>query len=105
MTVTGDGTGVENGSGGLITNTTGVGISLTSTRASFTQLRISNTGGHGINVSSVTNFTYQDASIVNAADGNDEQAINLLNTFRHLFDRGRAARRHSGGRNPDSPRH
>ena len=29
----------------------------------------------------MTNFTYQDASIVNAGNGNDEQAINLLNMF------------------------
>ena len=82
LVVTGDGSGAMNGSGGLVTGTTGVGISLTNTRdVSLTQLNVSNTGSHGINASSVTNFTYQDATIINAADGNDEQAINLLNLF------------------------
>ncbi len=82
LTVTGDGTGAENGSGGLISATTSFGINLSNARnVSLTQLRITNTLNHGINLSSVTNFTYQDASIVNAADGNDEQAMNLLNVF------------------------
>ena len=70
------------GTGGTIQNTTGVGISLTSTRNfSLTTLNVSNTASHGINASSVTNFTYQDASIVNTGDGNDEQGMNLLNLF------------------------
>jgi hypothetical protein len=82
LTVTGDGTGSANGSGGTIINTTGTGINLTTTRnVSLTQLNISNTGLYGINISSVTNFTYQDASITNAGDANEENTIQILNLF------------------------
>ena len=82
LTVTGNGVNGESTTGGLITNTTGVGISLTNTRdVSLTNLGISNTGAEGIKTSSVTNFTYQDAAIVNAGDGNDENTIDLLNMF------------------------
>ena len=69
-------------SGGTIQNTTGVGISLATTRdASFSFLNVTSTGSHGLEATSVTNLTYQDASIVNAGNGNDEQAINLSNVF------------------------
>ena len=82
LSVTGDGGGTMNGSGGTIQNTTGVGISLTSTRnVSLTQLNIASTGSHGLNLSSVTNFTFQDASVISAGDGNDEQGFNILNVF------------------------
>ena len=82
LTVTGDGSGARNGSGGTIQNTTDFGISLTNTRnVSLTQLNVANTGNHGLNISSVTNFTFQDASVINAGNGNDEQAFNILNVF------------------------
>ena len=65
-----------------IQNTTGFGISLTSTRnVSLTQLNVANTGNHGLNINSVTNFTFQDASVINAGNGNDEQGFNILNVF------------------------
>jgi Bacterial Ig domain len=81
LTVSGDGTGAANASGGLIQNTTGAGVSLSSTRASLTQLNLVNTGGHGIDASSVTAFVYQDASVINAGNANEEHSIKLLNVF------------------------
>ena len=82
LTVTGNGNGAMNGSGGTIQNTSSFGISLTSTRnVSLTQLNVANTGNHGLNISSVTNFTFQDASVISAGDGNDEQGFNILNLF------------------------
>ena len=82
LTVTGNGNGVMNGSGGTIQNTSSFGISLTSARnVSLTQLNVANTGNHGLNISSVTNFTFQDASVISAGDGNDEQGFNILNVF------------------------
>ena len=58
--------------------------------AHATQL-LSGTGDHGINISSVTNFTYQDATLIGvAADrDNDEHGINILNLFGTTSDRGR----------------
>ena len=82
LKVRGDGGGTQNASGGTIQNSTSFGISLTSTRdVSLTQLNVTNGGNHGINISSVTNFTYQDAVMTGVADGNDEQGINILNLF------------------------
>ncbi|MDP9193280.1 MAG: putative Ig domain-containing protein [Acidobacteriota bacterium] len=82
LKVKGDGGGTQNASGGTIQNSTGVGISLTNTRdVSLTQLNLANGGNHGINISSVTNFTYQDAVMTGVADSNDEQGINILNLF------------------------
>jgi hypothetical protein len=82
LTVTGDGTGAMNGSGGTIQNTSGVGISLTGTRnVSLTQLNVANTGNHGLDLNSVTNFTFQDASVINAGNGNEEQGFTILNVF------------------------
>ncbi|MDP9193279.1 MAG: Ig-like domain-containing protein [Acidobacteriota bacterium] len=82
LTVTGDGTGAANASGGLVQNTSGVGVSLTSSRnVTLTQLNIANTGDHGININSVTNFTFQDASIINAGNANEEQGMSILNLF------------------------
>jgi hypothetical protein len=80
LTVTGNGVNGESTTGGLITNTTGVGVSLTNTRdVSLTNLGISNTGSFGININSVTNFTYQDAAIINAGNENEENTIQILN--------------------------
>ena len=82
LTVTGDGGGAANGSGGTIQNSTSDGISLTSTRdVSLTQLNVSNSGDHGIDISSVTNFTFQDATIVGVADADDEHSVRIINLF------------------------
>ena len=89
LVVTGDGTGVSNASGGLIQNISGTGIKLTTTRATFSQLNINGTGsgtpgtpgaeGHGIDINNVTNFRFEDASILNAGAGNEEHGIKILN--------------------------
>ncbi len=82
LIVIGDGSGASNGSGGHIQNTTGSAIVLTSTRSiSLTQLNVTNTGNHAININSVTNFIYQDASVIDGGDSNDEHPINILNLF------------------------
>ncbi len=93
--VTGDGTGVQNGSGGLIQNVDGDGISLTNTsNVSITQLNLTNNADdsdgvaaddHGIDIDSVTNFTYQDAIIdgfgTAVASYDDQHSISILNLF------------------------
>ena len=80
LTVTGDGNASVGGnnSGGTIQNTTGHGISLTSTRnVSFTNLNIQTTGGHGINGAGVTNFTFANGKINNAGNASGENSINF----------------------------
>jgi len=82
FTVTGDGGGVANASGGTIQNTSGVGISLTSASdISLTQLNVNNTGDHGIDIASVTNFTFQDAQILDAGNQDDEHSVRISNLF------------------------
>ena len=82
LTVTGDGTGAQNGSGGSIAGSTGDGVSLTSTRdVSLTQLDLGTSAGHGIDISSVTNFTYQDATMNSDGDADDEHSIRISNLF------------------------
>ena len=82
LRVTGDGTGAQNGSGGTIQNSTGTAVSLASTRnVSLTQINITNGNLHGVGISSVTNFTYQDALLVSVGDGNEDQGITILNLF------------------------
>lgn len=61
LKVTGDGSA---GSGGTIQNTTGHGISLTSTASpEFHFMSIQNSGGSGVKGTLVTNFTFNDGSI------------------------------------------
>ena len=86
LTVTGDGTGAANASGGLIQNTTQAGVLVDGSRdLSLSQLNVNTTGtaatavGHGIQVSNVTNFTFQDGSVLNAGVENEESSMKLLN--------------------------
>jgi large repetitive protein len=73
------GTGTAN-SGGTIQNTTGHGISLTSTLSpSFTNVRILNAGGSGVDGTQVTNFTFVNGRIENAGDGERETCIGFFN--------------------------
>jgi hypothetical protein len=92
LTVTGNGGGTADGSGGLIQNTTGTAIKLTSAQnVSLSQLNVNTSGtgvpvtagaeGHGVDISSVTNFTYQDASLINVGSGNEEQGMKITNLF------------------------
>ena len=74
LTVTGNGNTAIGGdnSGGTIQNTTGVGISLTSTLSpSFTNMRVLNTTGHGVGGTDVTNFTFNYGKI----DGSHTDAL------------------------------
>ncbi len=95
FTVTGDGSGVQNGSGGTIQNTSGDGISLSNaTNISLTQLNITDAAqqadgvaadDHAIDITSVTNFTFQDA-VINGfgntmASHDDQHSIKILNLF------------------------
>ncbi len=82
LTVTGDGTGVANGSGGTIQNTTADGISLTNcANASFHQLNVTNTVGHGVLANTVTNFSFQDADVTLAGAMDDRHSIAFTDLF------------------------
>jgi large repetitive protein len=70
------------GSGGTIQNTTGHGISLTSTQSiSFDRIIVQNTANDGINGSSVTAFSLTNSTIVGAGDGANEYGIFITNLF------------------------
>jgi hypothetical protein len=74
LTVTGGGNTTLGGdnSGGTIQNTTGFGISLTTTFSpSFTNVRVLNTAGHGVGGTDVTNFTFKNGRI----DGSNADAL------------------------------
>ena len=78
LTVTGTGSTAlgGDGSGGTIQNTTGHGVSLTSTlNPSFTNLTIANTGGSGINGMLVTNFTFAHGTISGSGNAVNESNI------------------------------
>jgi hypothetical protein len=61
LTVAGTGSA---GSGGTIQNTTGAGISLTSTLSpSFTRMVVQSTGSHGVSGSLVNNFSFTNSTI------------------------------------------
>ena len=79
LAVTGTGAAA---SGGTIQNTTGVGISLTSTfEPSFTSLNITRDRQPRSRGNSVTGLTYQDATIFSAGNGNDEQGMTCSTCF------------------------
>jgi hypothetical protein len=66
--------------GGAIRNTTGDGISLTSTNGvSLTRLFVGTTGGHGINTSGVNGLTLTSSYMTNAGNGDNEHGLNLVN--------------------------
>ncbi|MDJ0521158.1 MAG: Ig-like domain-containing protein [Planctomycetota bacterium] len=80
LTVTGDGSGASNGSGGSIDNSTTDGIRLTNCQdVSITQLDIDTSTEHGVQINAVQNFTFQDAQILNAGANNDQHAIDITN--------------------------
>jgi hypothetical protein len=65
-------------SGGTIQNTTGVGISLTSTRdVSLSHLLIRDTGSHGIEGTAVVNFALQSSVVAGAGDADNEDGIHF----------------------------
>src|SRR5688572_28330133 len=66
--------------GGAIQNTTGDGISLTSTSGvSLTRLFVGSTGNHGINTSAVNGLTLTGSYVTNAGNGDNEYGLNLVN--------------------------
>ena len=76
LTITGSGAA---DSGGVIQNTTGDGIVLTNTRAvSLNQIRISESGGHGINGNGVVGFALSNSTIQGAGNGPDEDGVRLF---------------------------
>ncbi|HEX8126840.1 MAG TPA: Ig-like domain-containing protein [Allosphingosinicella sp.] len=77
LSVTGTGTA---GSGGTIDNSTGVGISLTSTaHVSLDRMVIQNGDNDGINASGVNNFTLKNSTVLNNGDADEEHGVDLLN--------------------------
>ena len=76
LTVTGDGTTSDNGSGGTIQNTTGVGILLTNTRdVSLDQMNITGSGDDGIRGQGVTNFSLSRSNLTNNGNATAENGI------------------------------
>jgi hypothetical protein len=79
VTVTGDSGSANNSSGGTIQNTTGQGISLSTTHGdSFDQMNIQNTVGSGVRgLTAVRNFAFTNGTINNSgtAGGNQESSI------------------------------
>jgi len=80
--ITGDGTAVNNNSGGTIQSTTGQGISLTNVAAiTLNQMRISATGNDGIFGSNVTNFVLNNSDIINSGNAINENGIDINGLF------------------------
>ncbi len=80
LTVTGLGSTSQGGdnSGGTIQSTTGDGISLTNTRnASFNNLNLQISAGHGINGTAVTNFSFTNGTINGVGDASDESCVSF----------------------------
>jgi hypothetical protein len=76
LTVTGNGAA---GTGGTIQNSTGAGISLTSTRSpSFSWMNIQNGGDDGIRGSGVVNFTLANSSVLNNGNAVNESGLDFV---------------------------
>ena len=74
------GTAINPGSGGTIQNTTGDGVSLTSTRAvSLTAMNVRASGNHGIHASGVDGLTLTNCEVSNSGDADNEHGLNLVN--------------------------
>ena len=80
LAVTGNGSVAQGGdsSGGTIQNTTGVGISLTSTLSpTLNNMNIQSTGGSGISGTDVTNFTFTNGTVNNSGTAHGVDASNI----------------------------
>ena len=80
LAVTGSGSVAQGGnsSGGTIQNTTGAGISLTSTLSpTLNNMNIQSTSGSGISGTDVTNFTFTNGTINNSGTGHSVDASNI----------------------------
>jgi hypothetical protein len=66
--------------GGLITGTTGAGVSLNATGpVSLTRLRVQSAQSHGITASGSTNLTLTSSYLQSNGNGDEENGLNLLN--------------------------
>jgi hypothetical protein len=80
LTVTGDSGSAVNASGGVITASTGVGISLTNTsNVSLDQVTVQNGGDDGINGSTVTNFSLTNSTVTNNGNALNEHGLDFTN--------------------------
>jgi hypothetical protein len=80
LTVTGSGNASQGGdsSGGTIQNTTGDGISLTTTKSpSFNNMNVQFTTGHGINGTQVAGFSFTNGKINDAGTGSDHSCVSF----------------------------
>ncbi len=80
ITVTGDGGGSSNGSGGTIQNTSAAGVHLANvTNVSLNYLNVTNSGTDGISVNTVNGFTLNRSNISDNFGGATDQGIDVGN--------------------------
>jgi hypothetical protein len=80
LTVTGDGGGANNGSGGTIQSSTGAGISLTSTSSvNLGYMNIINGSDDGIRATTVNNITLNRVNVTNNGDSTTDEGVELDN--------------------------
>jgi hypothetical protein len=79
LAVTGDSGSSNNSSGGTIQNTTGQGLSLSTTHAaSFDQMNIQNTAGSGVRgITAVDDFSFTNGTINNSGTGGGNQESSI----------------------------
>ncbi|CAN5908548.1 hypothetical protein BH11VER1_BH11VER1_36940 [soil metagenome] len=80
LTVTGDGGGSNNGSGGTIQNSTGIGISLASTaNVTLGYMNIQSSGDDGINGATIAGFTMNRCNVTNNGNSITDEGIEFDN--------------------------
>ncbi|TPM66829.1 MULTISPECIES: S-layer family protein [unclassified Mesorhizobium] len=78
LTVTGDGGGANNGSGGTIQSSTGTGIRLISTaNVSLGYMNVQNSGDDGLYLTNVTNFALNRANVTNNGNSTTDEGIQV----------------------------
>jgi hypothetical protein len=78
FTVTGDGGGANNGSGGTIQSSTGHGISIaTAANVSLGYMNIQNSGDDGIHGTGLTNFTLNRSNVTNNGNSTSDDGLQL----------------------------
>ena len=81
FTVTGDGGGANNGSGGTISGATAEGVLIsTASNVSLGYMNISNSGTDGINTTGVNGFTLNRSNVTDSAGTASDDGIVLTNT-------------------------
>lgn len=78
LTITGDGGGSSNGSGGSITNSTGIGVNLTSTvNPSLSYLNVVDSADTGVKGVSLTNFTLNRSNVNSNGNSTSDDGLRL----------------------------